>query len=802
LDVSGREPFSTVPCPYCGTQLVVPKPLAHFLLLSPLGTGGTGTVYRAMDLSLHRFVAVKLLKKELASDASFIADFSREARAAAALNHPNIAQVYSFGVHEGQYYLVMELLGRGSLDGLIDERKRLTEVETLEYGMQIASALRAAYKRGLIHRDVKPGNVLLGEDGRTRLVDFGLAKFRDAEHTENPQDGLWATPYYIAPEKLYGHMEDFRSDMYSLGGTLFHCLAGRAPFEAATATAVVEKNLTQAALSLKTFAPDISDATALLIARLLRKDPAERYPDYDELIHDLELAKRMAVEHAATRGRRVHRKKSPAQIWAQVAGFAVLAIVIIALAVMNWDRIFKRAPQRPSTGPEATSPEGPTVTPRVVDLYANFRKANQTLNLANFTEAAQAYTAAAADFAEQPEDRDWALVMLSLTHLLNGDAKKAARALEPITTTANPQLPPAFSYTSLARTLAWMLTDALPFSALEGREASLPPWGRAALLLARGAREFNAKNYAAASKAFSAYVALPRAEEHRWLFEFQPLAAKLVDETGVVTATVAKIQQLQQEGKPAAALDELNKGKAKLAAATPSLREYLASLEADLKRALERYQREEAARRLEEERRRQEELRAKMEAEIGLIAKAESQARALLAAYDFEELVKTYEPLRAKCSIPDTQNLLASKLFGAAQLVAFKHQLVADISAQPYEKGDLVTARGATLNGTVNKADTQQFTLTKRYGDNEAESDVGWNELPPAQLARLAEYYAGLAAKKTPAAADLAARHLALAVFYKSYGFTKEAEFNARQAVQLKPALKEQATLFFGRIFG
>jgi len=157
LELAGLAAFTHMECPQCGALSVVPVQFGNFLLLNTLGIGGMGTVYRAMDLSLNRYVALKILRKKLAANTEFIEDFSREARAAAAVNHPNIAQVYSFGEHNNQYYLSIELLERGSLDDRIVKLIKLPERDVLEIGAQVAAGLRAAAERNLLHRDVKPG---------------------------------------------------------------------------------------------------------------------------------------------------------------------------------------------------------------------------------------------------------------------------------------------------------------------------------------------------------------------------------------------------------------------------------------------------------------------------------------------------------------------------------------------------------------------------------------------------------------------------------------------------------------------
>jgi hypothetical protein len=298
IDLAGQTAFTHVECSRCGALSVVPLKFGNFLLLNAIGIGGMGTVYKAIDLSLNRYLAVKILRKRLAGDPRFTESFAREARAAASINHPNVAQVYSFGEEEGQYYLAMELLERGSLDDRMTRLGKLPEKDVLDIGAQIAAGLRTAHQRGLLHRDIKPGNILFNDENAPKIVDFGLARAQH-EATGDEAGMVWGTPYYIAPEKLRGQSEDFRSDMYSLGASLFHALAGRPPFDAKTASEVAAKHATTPAFSLKTYAPDTREFTAQVIGRMLAKEPAERYETYDALIHDLHEAERLLREAKA-----------------------------------------------------------------------------------------------------------------------------------------------------------------------------------------------------------------------------------------------------------------------------------------------------------------------------------------------------------------------------------------------------------------------------------------------------------------------------------------------------------------------
>ena len=327
IDLAGQSAFSHVECPRCEAISVVPVHYGHFLLLHALGIGGMGTVYKAVDLQLNRYVAVKILRKKLATNPVFVEDFAREARAAAAASsHPNVAQVYAFGEYEGQCYLTMELLSRGSLDDRITKLGKLPEQEVLELGLQVAAGLQAAHAHGLLHRDVKPGNILFNSEGVPKIVDFGLSHARNRAGGAGGQtDVIWGTPYYIAPEKLRGKPEDLRSDIYSLGATLFHALAGRPPFDTRTANLGVVKHATPPTDSLRTYAPMTHKSTAGVIARMLAKDPAERFESYDALIQAFHEA---LAALKTDEGK--HGSVTPGGKWIFVA---VILVVIISLMI-------------------------------------------------------------------------------------------------------------------------------------------------------------------------------------------------------------------------------------------------------------------------------------------------------------------------------------------------------------------------------------------------------------------------------------------------------------------------------------
>jgi serine/threonine-protein kinase len=282
-------PFATVPCSRCGHPIMVPILLRQFELRSIIASGGMGTVYRAFDVKLHREVALKMMKREVAQDAEVMDAFYREARAGAALNHTNIIHIYTFDEFDGQPYLVMELADQGSLDTMIAELGRVPELKVLDVGVKVASALDTALKHNLLHRDIKPGNILFNNMGEPKLVDFGLA--RKAEADNEYEATVWGTPYYVAPEKINRQPETFLSDMYSLGGTLYHALTGHVPFEAPTVEELVLAQVHTPLTPPKEVVPEISRRTSEALQIAMAKRPAQRFQSYDEFIGTLEAAR-------------------------------------------------------------------------------------------------------------------------------------------------------------------------------------------------------------------------------------------------------------------------------------------------------------------------------------------------------------------------------------------------------------------------------------------------------------------------------------------------------------------------------
>jgi serine/threonine protein kinase len=252
-----------------------PRRIASYTLLEPIGHGGMAVVYRARQDSLERTVAVKILSENLAASPEFMERFRREARTAANLRHPNVITVFDFGQDErGVPYLVLEYIEGPTLADLMDgglEDKRVPDLLD-----QIAAGLDYAHARGVIHRDIKPGNVLLTDDGRAVLADFGLAWLLEGAHL-TLTGGVIGTPEYMAPEQAGGEPIDHRADVYSLGVVLYEMLVGERPFVAETPIAVLLQHLQDAPPSVLEARPDLPLAVGGVVAKALAKAPGERH---------------------------------------------------------------------------------------------------------------------------------------------------------------------------------------------------------------------------------------------------------------------------------------------------------------------------------------------------------------------------------------------------------------------------------------------------------------------------------------------------------------------------------------------
>jgi serine/threonine-protein kinase len=265
-----------------------PKRLGGFELLGRLGKGGMGTVLKARQVSMDRLVALKILPKKLAENEQFVQRFLREARSAARLRHPHIVQAHDVGRVEGYYFFAMEYVDGKTLEAIVREEGPLEQGRALAVMKQVCSALAAAHKAGIVHRDIKPSNIMVDRDGEARVTDFGLAKRTEGDVAVTADGHVLGTPAYVAPEMTKGEEAEPRSDLYSLGATIFHALAGRPPFEGRNFSEVLVRQATELPPPLVSLAPHVDRRLCYIIDRLLRKNPEARPSSAAALLDDLE----------------------------------------------------------------------------------------------------------------------------------------------------------------------------------------------------------------------------------------------------------------------------------------------------------------------------------------------------------------------------------------------------------------------------------------------------------------------------------------------------------------------------------
>ena len=252
-----------------------------------IGTGGMADVYKGKDLKLNRYVAVKVLKSEFSSNKNFVSKFKVEAQSAAGLMHHNIVNVYDVGEENGLYYFVMELVEGITLKNYIEKKIRLSYKEALSIAIQVSNGIEAAHNNGIIHRDIKPQNIIISREGKVKVADFGIAR---AASSDTVTSHAMGSVHYTSPEQARGGYSDAKSDIYSIGITLFEMVTGRVPFDGETTVSIAIKHIQEEMPSPTMYVPDLPISVVKIIMKCTQKNPDRRYYNVEELIKDLKKA--------------------------------------------------------------------------------------------------------------------------------------------------------------------------------------------------------------------------------------------------------------------------------------------------------------------------------------------------------------------------------------------------------------------------------------------------------------------------------------------------------------------------------
>jgi eukaryotic-like serine/threonine-protein kinase len=695
VGIVDAEPLARVPCPECGERIRATRFYNHFELRETLGTGGMGTVYKAHDMQLDRDVALKLLRKDLGPE--YANQLQHEARITASVNHPHVVQVFSFGRDHEQYYLVMELVDRGTLDDLIAERKKLTEEEVLRTGIEVTRGLRAAFKKGLIHRDVKPANILFNDDGMAKISDFGLAGIVEP-HAQSSSGIIWGTPYYVAPERLNNQPEDFRSDIYSLGATLFHAVAGRPPFDGETMSAADLRALKNNPLKLADVAPEVSRPTAAAIARMIAPDPGLRFHSHD------------AVIQAFQKSERILRGES--EPWRAKAALALAAATLFALIVFGW--IFFVRPRPPAKSAAMAS------STSSFDVNHEFDAGRHEIIDGNYAKARATFARLALQNKNKQPIYDWALLNQAVAALLDQQDSTMHQGLREVENAGTSD----FADRSLGTFLLDIAKRANARSAIvlsDVPDHAAKPFA----LFLLGLTDVRLGRFNDAEALLTSFVGSQPQQTLSWIGEYKPIARKYLADSQDILKWREQYGSAKNISEIKNALNSLQDVIGRLQKNTTISAEALLS-----QRTLAAHLRDLEApnKPLHEKQRRN--LLARETPQLRTAVKAYQQ---LVARYDFAGAAAVMRKITVtEPSLKQTQNSYQNV---ADWLVEWKATLINDLNAHGYN--DLVVVNNTPYNGVAG-ATADKLRMKIPYGV----AEIDWLKVAPPSLLTISRSFA------------------------------------------------------------
>jgi len=331
LDVSTLDPFSKFECPVCGAELIVPRWFDEYMLIKVEGMGGMATVYRAIDPTLDREIAVKILNPEVALDKERGELFLNEARTAATINNPSVVPIYTCGEFKGQPFIVMQFMKGGSLEELIDVKNPPDILCAVKWFRSVAEGLYCAYRHGIVHHDIKPGNIMLDNADYAKIGDFGIAQAINDSRASKifEMTKSWISPHYVSPEKAVSNREDYRGDIYSLGAAFYHILTGFTPFQHDDIEELIRLRLVKIPQEPKRRRRAIPSELSKLIMGMLSINPLNR-PEYPQIIAELDS---ISVRLEAKRKKQLS-KKSIQRRWIMTRLGFIAAILLVWLGVI------------------------------------------------------------------------------------------------------------------------------------------------------------------------------------------------------------------------------------------------------------------------------------------------------------------------------------------------------------------------------------------------------------------------------------------------------------------------------------
>ncbi len=768
IDVSEQEPYAKIHCSSCGTWMRVRQQFANYEIQGVLGEGGQGMVYRGLDKKLNRPVAIKLMKREYSSDPIFVKRFESEARVTAGLNHPNVVKVFSFGEDRGLLYLAMELVDQGSLDALMSEIKKVPEERVLDVGIQIAKGLQAGLEKGLIHRDIKPGNILFADEHTAKIVDFGLAVLVEKQHEE--EGDVWATPYYVSPEKLDGSAEDFRSDMYSLAATLFHAIAGRPPFIAETNSMSELKKIKSKPTHLLSFAPHASTATAFVLDKALSVKPEDRFSSYQDFVHNLEYARnelRKRPHKQISRRVVVPADQSQGGMWVTLV---VLGIVLAAGLGFYFGRT-----QTPAVT-QQPAPETKSQPEDSIRLYDDARK--QMLD-GKYKVAASTFRMLDADQKLGEPLSSWSAVHLGLAELLDGRPDQAQKAFRSLGKKITPNAIGMDEESSAFLTrLAELASDKKLPTMEDLKDLDKTSYECIAYLII-GLKAWENGEFDHAVDFLRQFRNCSPTGDSASIAEYRPLVGSYLQEYTAFTQAKRDLSGYESNlANAEATLKSLDEVRKKIK--TSGLTSQLTDLELEFGPKIKALG--ETAKTQSDQK-----MAAQQAAEEQILLDAKLKMKTLSATYRFKDAQSVIQA--TKVTLPDLVKERELLLRRVDWLVQFKDQLIRDLNAAGYT-AVLQRRNGQQIAGGVAHASELQLDIRVQFGN----VPITWADLAPQSVLAMAKSFI----KPTLAPEAQADRAWQAGVFCI---FTELPDYDAlmTEAAAVKEEYRFHKALFFGQ---
>lgn len=708
IDVTALEPYAKISCPSCRQSVRVRRKFDHFLIIKQIGEGGMSRVFEAEDETLGRRVALKILNRKYSGDLVRMAQFQQEALTTARVTHPNVIKLYSVGFDQGHFFIAMELVNGGSLEQRIKREGRVNEKEVLRIGRQVAEGLRAAHRMGLLHRDVKPANILFTDDGTAKVVDFGLALFVQ----QKDQTGeIWATPFYVSPEKVIENKEDFRSDLFSLGATLYHALTGQPPHKVKSASLHELRMVKCRRVSLEETGIPLGVRTVHIVDRLVAFSPDERPASYDETVEELRLAEGLTDRPfigLASRRKKIAIIASVALLIAFIAGLWIQSSSDGNVTDVNSDQ----------QAQQSLSGAGVVLAEGSASKSVRFLEARRLLASGDAARARPLYDALLKEGVRQPT-MNWARFGGALCAIMQRDEKRAKQLFNDLSLDPGGSGSDGLFFKTVGDRQRGSLGLEVKSTSLKCDEKSEDVLGWLSLGLAQW--YFGDPSEGLANLQ-SFLEAIRSGHRVGWITDFRQLAelhardanlalslvasAKLpssAEVAGVVASLQAVRGQLNTDGRLRdlldAKLDQLNKlaSRTQKGGGTQQMREQLA--------------------------RRQRELEQ--------LGELKESLPALVRGYDFSSVVRLLREMQFES--PEVRAALEGRLYLYESSTAFLDQLFSDLKSRGWT-GTLKRKDAAAITGTVNHADLKEIRVRLERG----EVILPLASIPPEMLLEIA----------------------------------------------------------------